>query len=72
MAPPPVQGQVGLTRRELERELAWMLRSVPENPKEFMKLLTQTVVTLMDKNNEAIARGLAQRESTGTGVRGNG
>jgi hypothetical protein len=70
MAPPPVQGQVGLTRRELERELAWMLRSVPENPKELVKLFSQTVVTLMDKNNEAIARSLAQREPTG--IRGNG
>ncbi|RKH70630.1 hypothetical protein [Corallococcus aberystwythensis] len=70
MAPPPVQGQVGLTRRELERELAWMLRSVPENPKEFVKLFTQTVVTLMDKNNEAIARSLAQRETPS--ARGNG
>lgn len=66
MAPPPVQGQVGLTRRELERELAWMLRSVPEDPKELVKLFTQTVVTLMDKNNEAIARSLAQREPPGT------
>lgn len=70
MAPPPVQGQVGLTRRELERELAWMLRSIPEDPREFIKLLSQTVVTLMDKNNDAIARSLAQRESSG--ARGNG
>ena len=70
MAPPPVQGQVGLTRREMERELAWMLRSVPDDPKEFIKLLTQTVVALMDKNNEAIARSLAQREPPG--ARGNG
>ncbi|RKH42151.1 hypothetical protein D7X55_16470 [Corallococcus sp. AB049A] len=70
MAPPPVQGQVGLTRRELERELAWMLRSVPDNPKELVKLFSQTVVALMDKNNEAIARSLAQREPSG--IRGNG
>ncbi|WP_147443306.1 MULTISPECIES: hypothetical protein [unclassified Corallococcus] len=70
MAPPPVQGQVGLTRREMERELAWMLRSVPDDPKEFVKLFTQTMVALMDKNNEAIARSLAQREPAG--ARGNG
>lgn len=70
MAPPPVQGQVGLTRREMERELAWMLRSVPDDPREFVKLFTQTVVALMDKNNEAIARSLAQREPSG--ARGNG
>ncbi|RYZ43950.1 MAG: hypothetical protein EOO71_01535 [Myxococcaceae bacterium] len=71
MAPPPVHGQVGLTRRELERELAWMLRTVPEDPKELVKLFTQTMVTLLDKNNDAIARGLAQREASGD-VRGNG
>ncbi|RKH59876.1 hypothetical protein D7X96_34590 [Corallococcus interemptor] len=65
-----MQGQVGLTRRELERELAWMLRSVPDNPKELVKLFSQTVVALMDKNNEAIARSLAQREPSG--IRGNG
>ena len=71
MAPPPVHGQVGLTRRELERELAWMLRSIPDDPRELVKLFTQSVVSLVDKNNEAIARGLAQRETTGV-ARGNG
>ncbi|CAM4319876.1 hypothetical protein G4177_11680 [Corallococcus sp. ZKHCc1 1396] len=71
MAPPPVHGQVGLTRRELERELAWMLRSVPDDPRELVKLFTQTMVSLLDKNNEAIARSLAQREASG-GIRSNG
>ncbi|RKH07821.1 hypothetical protein D7Y13_29320 [Corallococcus praedator] len=71
MAPPPVHGQVGLTRRELERELAWMLRTVPEDPRELIKLFTQTMVTLIDKNNDAIARSLALREASG-GIRGNG
>ncbi|RKH55918.1 hypothetical protein [Corallococcus llansteffanensis] len=65
MAPPPVNGQVGLTRRELERELAWMLRSIPDDPRELVKLLSTSVVALLDKNNEAIARSLAQRESAG-------
>jgi hypothetical protein len=73
MAPPPVNGQVGLTRRELERELAWMLRSLPENPKDLVRLLTQSMVTLLDKNNEAIARSLSQREASGVGsARSNG
>ncbi|WP_147444794.1 hypothetical protein [Corallococcus sp. CA053C] len=71
MAPPPVNGQVGLTRRELERELAWMLRSIPDDPRELVKLISQSVVSLLDKNNEAISRGLAQREASG-GARGHG
>ncbi|MCY1042048.1 hypothetical protein OV208_12040 [Corallococcus sp. bb12-1] len=71
MAPPPVHGQVGLTRRELERELAWMLRTIPEDPRELVKLFTQTMVALIDKNNDAIARSLALREASGD-LRGNG
>ena len=71
MAPPPVNGQVGLTRRELERELAWMLRSIPDDPRELVKLLSQSVVTLLDRNNEAISRSLALREPSG-GTRGHG
>ena len=71
MAPPPVHGQVGLTRRELERELAWMLSSIPDDPREQVKMIRQSEVALLDKNNEAIARSLAQREAS-NGARGHG
>jgi hypothetical protein len=47
---------VGLTRRELERELAWQLRRVPTDPAELVKFLGQVIVTLIDKNNAALAR----------------
>jgi hypothetical protein len=53
---------VGLTRRELERELAWMMRRFPDNPRELANLLMQSLVALIDKNNAAIARALDRRE----------
>jgi hypothetical protein len=46
----------GLSRRELERECAWLLRNLPAEPGQLVKLLTQVVVTLIDKNNAAIAK----------------
>jgi hypothetical protein len=49
------QRHVGLSRRELERELAWMLRHVPTDPVQLAKLIGQIVVTLIDKNNAALA-----------------
>jgi len=52
------QGQryVGLSRRELERELAWLLRHVPADPAQLVRLIGQVVVTLIDKNNAALAQ----------------
>ena len=47
---------VGLTRRELERELQWMMRHVPIDPASLARLLGQIVVTLIDKNNAALAK----------------
>lgn len=47
---------VGLTRRELEREVQWLMRQVPGDPSQLAKLITQVVVTLIDKNNAALAR----------------
>lgn len=46
----------GLSRRELERELAWILRTIPGEPQALAKLLAQAIVTLIDKNNAAIAK----------------
>lgn len=51
--------QFGLSRREIEKECAWLMRSVPADPQQLVKLLTQVVVTLIDKNNAAIAKHLA-------------
>ena len=49
-------GQVGLSRRELERELQWLMRSPPVDPLQLVKLMGQAIVTLIDKNNAALAK----------------
>lgn len=54
--------RIGLSRRELERELQWILRSPPSDPQALVRLFTEAVVTLLDKNNAAIARSLSERE----------
>jgi hypothetical protein len=46
----------GLTKRELEREVAWMMRHVPSEPEALAKLLVQVIVALIDKNNAALAK----------------
>ena len=57
---------VGLSRRELERELAWQLRRIPTDPTELAKFVEQLVVTLIDKNNAALARHHADGETHAT------
>jgi hypothetical protein len=58
---------IGLTKRELEREMAWLLKRPPDNPEELLKLLWQSIVALIDKNNAAIAKALERRdEHTGS------
>ncbi len=53
------QSSLGLSRRELEYELRWMLRRLPDDRDELVKLLTSAMVTLIEKNNAAIAAQLA-------------
>jgi|APLak6261658528_1056013.scaffolds.fasta_scaffold128081_2 hypothetical protein len=57
------QGSVGLTRREMERELKWILRSPPDDPKKLGKLLAEAMVSLIEKNNAKIAEDLARETS---------
>lgn len=54
--------QVGLSRRELERELNWLLRTLPADPEKLAKLLGQVLVTLIDKNNAAIAKSVSAED----------
>jgi hypothetical protein len=54
--------RIGLSRRELERELNWLLRSPPDDPQKMAKLLTNAILTLLEKNNMRIAEDL-QRDS---------
>jgi len=59
---------IGLTKRELEREVQWMMRRLPANPHELARLLAQVVVTLIDKNNAAIAAALRAHDDDKPGV----
>jgi hypothetical protein len=59
--------QAGLSRRELEREVAWMTRHLPNDPKALVKLITDVIVTLIDKNNLAIGRCLPADDEPGPG-----
>jgi hypothetical protein len=60
--------QIGLTRRELERELAWLMKQRPADPEQLVKLLCQSFVSLIEKNNHAIARALEQRDDQAAGT----
>lgn len=55
--------QLGMSRRELERELAWILRNPPTDPRELAKALASAMVTLIDKNNERIAASMAHDDT---------
>jgi hypothetical protein len=45
-----------MSRRELEKECRWLMRHTPGDPAALAKLITQLIVTLIDKNNAAIAK----------------
>jgi hypothetical protein len=46
--------QFGMSRRELEKECRWITRHMPND--QLVKLLTQLIVALIDKNNARIAK----------------
>jgi hypothetical protein len=50
----------GLTRRQLEYELSWLLRRRPPDPAGMAQFLGELVVTLIDRNNAALARYTAE------------
>ena len=55
-------GQFGLSRRDLEYHLRWMMRRMPQDPAKLPDFIGQIVVTLIEKNNAAIAKCLAEQE----------
>ncbi|MES2639550.1 MAG: hypothetical protein V4850_08690 [Myxococcota bacterium] len=56
---------IGLTRREMERHVQWVLRSPPKDHAALVALVSECIVTLLDKNNQAILRALADRREDG-------
>ena len=50
----------GLSRRELEYEWQWMMRQSPSDPGKMPDFLGRCVITLIEKNNAALARSAAE------------
>ena len=49
----------GCSRSQLEYQLQWMLRQAPSDPTRLVEFLGDVVVTLIVKNNEALAHHAA-------------
>jgi hypothetical protein len=58
--------QVGLSRRDLEWIVASMTRRAPSDPAEMTKLVCDVMVTLIEKNNLALAKALERDEGEGS------
>lgn len=56
---------MGMSRRELEWAVAGMTRQLPSDPTALTKLLCDVVVTLIEKNNAALAKSLAAQDPPG-------
>jgi hypothetical protein len=46
----------GLSKRQLEYQLQWMMRQAPSDPAKMADFLGKCVITLIDKNNAALAK----------------
>lgn len=52
---------IGLTKSQLEHELRWAMRRAPSDPARRLDYLSQQLIALMVKNNQAIAAALSER-----------
>lgn len=52
----------GLSRRQLEYHLGWLLRQKPKDPDKLVDFLGGVMVTLIEKNNAALARRAADEQ----------
>ena len=53
----------GLSRSQLEYQLQWMLRQQPSDPSKMVEFLGDVIVTLIEKNNHALARHAAAEDA---------
>jgi hypothetical protein len=54
--------ECGLSRRQLEYQLRWLLRRRPTDPDKLPEFLGEVVVALIEKNNAALAAYAAERD----------
>jgi hypothetical protein len=52
----------GLSRRKLEYHLRWLLRKTPQDAKKLPEFLGEVMITLIDKNNTALAKSAADQD----------
>jgi hypothetical protein len=50
----------GLSRHQLEYHWQWMMRQAPADPAKLPEFLGRCVITLIEKNNAALARAAAE------------
>jgi hypothetical protein len=50
----------GLSKRQLEYQLQWMMRQAPKDPAKTAEFLGRCVIELIDRNNAALARSAAE------------
>lgn len=55
--------KLGLSRRDMEWVVSGMLQKVPSDPTALAKHLAEMVMTLIEKNNAAVERQLAERRA---------
>lgn len=55
--------KLGLSRRDMEWTVQGMLQKVPSDPAALAKHLADIVMTLIEKNNAAIEKHLAERRA---------
>ena len=55
-------GTWGLSRRQLEYEVKWKMRKAPDEFELMPEFLTEVMITLIEKNNQAIASAMAEQD----------
>jgi hypothetical protein len=56
------QNGYGMSRSEMEYELRWLLRKAPKDAAKLPQFIGEVVITLIEKNNEALARASAEQD----------
>jgi hypothetical protein len=52
----------GMSRRDLEYHLRWMMRKLPASPSKWPQFLGEVMITLIEKNNATLAKSAADED----------
>jgi hypothetical protein len=72
MRPPPPRSptKVGLSRRELEWTARELVRDFPSDQQKLANAIVDTMITLITKNNAAVAQAIGAAKSDGEEAEG--